>query len=45
VVWLYTADRFITVGIVANICAVIWLGYLTLESPRHEVYAVPTKAS
>jgi hypothetical protein len=32
VVWLYTGDRFITVGIVANICAVIWLGYLTLRS-------------
>lgn len=47
VVGLYTADRFITVGIVANICAVIWLGYLTLGSPKQEatVYAVPTKAS
>jgi hypothetical protein len=33
VVWLYTADRFITVGIVGNICAVIWLGYLTLRFP------------
>jgi hypothetical protein len=37
VVWLYTADRFITVGIVANICAVIWLAYLTLGTPRPEV--------
>jgi hypothetical protein len=32
VVWLYTGDRFITVGIVANICAVLWLGFLTLRS-------------
>jgi len=37
VVNLYTADRFITAGIVANICAVIWLGYLTLGSPRAQV--------
>jgi hypothetical protein len=36
---LYTADRFITVGIVANICAVIWLGYLTLRSPSGQVTA------
>lgn len=31
VVWLYTGDRFIVVGIVANICAVVWLGFLTLR--------------
>ena len=29
VISLYTNDRFITVGIVANICAVIWLALLT----------------
>jgi hypothetical protein len=45
---LYTADRFITAGIVGNICAVIWLGYLTLRSPKPEiaqvnVYTVPGK--
>jgi len=28
-VGLYSWDRFITVGVVANICAVIWLAYLT----------------
>jgi hypothetical protein len=32
VVSLYTNDRFITVGIVANVCAVVWLGFLTLRS-------------
>jgi hypothetical protein len=37
VVSLYTADRFITAGIVANICAVLWLGYLTLRSPGPQV--------
>jgi hypothetical protein len=37
VVSLYTADRFIAVGIVANVCAVIWLGYLTLRSPKPQV--------
>ena len=34
VVNLYTNDRFIVVGIVANILAVIWLGYLTLGQAR-----------
>lgn len=34
VVSLYTSDRFITVGIVGNICAVFWLGYLTLRSSK-----------
>jgi hypothetical protein len=34
IVSLYTNDRFITVGIVANICVVLWLGYLTLGSMR-----------
>lgn len=32
VVELYQWDRFITVGIVANICALIWVGYLTFRS-------------
>src|SRR3989475_2484970 len=34
VVGLYTNDRFITVGIVANICAVLWLAFLTLGATR-----------
>jgi len=37
VVSLYTADRFILAGIVGNICAVIWLGYLTLRAPGPQV--------
>ena len=28
---IYGWDRFITVAIVANICAVIWLGWLSLR--------------
>ena len=31
---LYSWDRFITVGIVANICAVIWLAALTLRPTK-----------
>jgi uncharacterized BrkB/YihY/UPF0761 family membrane protein len=31
VVNLYTWDRFITVAIVANICAVIWLAVLAIR--------------
>jgi hypothetical protein len=34
VVGLYTNDRFITVGIVANIAVVLWLGFLTLGPMR-----------
>ena len=41
IVGLYTADRFITVGIFANLCAVIWLGYLTLRSPGSPKAAAP----
>jgi hypothetical protein len=33
VVHLYAWDRFITVGVVANVCAVVWLGYLSFQ-PR-----------
>jgi hypothetical protein len=46
VVSLYTADRFILVGIVANICAVLWLGFLTLRSTRsgRTVRGLPTPA-
>ena len=33
VVALYAWDRFITVAIVANICAVIWLAFLGLRRP------------
>lgn len=45
VVWLYTTDRFITAGIVANICAVLWLGYLTLQpsSPHGTVRATEAR--
>jgi hypothetical protein len=32
---LYAWDRFITVGVVANICAVIWLVFLSLRATRH----------
>jgi hypothetical protein len=31
---LYAWDRFITVGIVANICALIWLAFLALSMPQ-----------
>jgi hypothetical protein len=34
VVGLYTNDRFITVGIVANIAVVLWLAFLTLGPMR-----------
>ena len=34
VVGLYQWDRFITVSIVANICALIWLAWLTLRGQR-----------
>jgi hypothetical protein len=30
---LYSWDRFITLGVVANICAVIWLAVLTFRPP------------
>jgi hypothetical protein len=39
-VGLYTADRFILAGIVGNICAVIWLGYLTLRSGPSGAFGV-----
>jgi hypothetical protein len=34
VVHLYVWDRFITVGVAANICAVIWLAYSALRSAQ-----------
>jgi hypothetical protein len=34
VVALYAWDRFITVAIVANLCAVIWLAFLAMKSAR-----------
>jgi hypothetical protein len=37
VVWLYREDRFVTSGIVANICAVVWLAYLTLRSTKGQL--------
>jgi hypothetical protein len=33
VIDLYGWDRFITVTIVANLCAVVWLGFLALRRP------------
>ena len=30
---LYASDRFITVGVVANICGVIWLATLAFRRP------------
>jgi Gpi18-like mannosyltransferase len=33
-VGLYASDRFITVSVVANVCAVIWLGVLALRRTR-----------
>src|SRR3989442_4656836 len=38
---LYAWDRFITAGIVANICALIWLAFLALRSARP---AAPTES-
>jgi hypothetical protein len=39
---LYGWDRFITVAVVANICAVVWLAYLGLRQPT--TLATPTGA-
>jgi hypothetical protein len=36
-VHLYSWDRFITLGVVANICAVIWLGFLSLRPVPNRV--------
>jgi hypothetical protein len=33
-VGLYTWDRFITVSVIANICAVVWLAWLALRKAR-----------
>jgi hypothetical protein len=33
VIDLYGWDRFITVTVVANLCAVVWLGFLALRRP------------
>jgi len=33
-VGLYEWDRFITVAIVANVCAVVWLAYLSFRPGR-----------
>jgi hypothetical protein len=41
VVNLYTWDRFITVAIVANICAVIWLAALAIRPPRVRAVVQP----
>jgi hypothetical protein len=40
---LYSWDRFITVAIVANICAVIWLAWLSLR-PSARLETAPTRA-
>jgi hypothetical protein len=39
---LYSWDRFITVAVVANTCAVLWLAYLTARAASHKV--VPRSA-
>jgi hypothetical protein len=44
VIWLYTGDRFITAGIVANVCAVVWLGYLILRPAKSQETATETVA-
>lgn len=37
VVALYSWDRFITVSVVANMCALIWLGWLTFRHPAEPI--------
>jgi hypothetical protein len=41
VVSLYAWDRFITVSIVANICAVVWLAFLAVRRPSPSRAALP----
>jgi hypothetical protein len=43
VISVYTADRFIAARIVANICAVIRLRYLTMRSPKLDRTAFATE--
>lgn len=44
VIGLYQWDRFITVGVVANICAVVWLAILTFRPARPAPAAAPVSA-
>jgi hypothetical protein len=44
VVALYAWDRFITVAVVANICAVLWLAFLTVRPAAPHVMSVPAAA-
>ena len=39
VVWLYASDRFITVAIVANLCAMVWLAASALRPAPSPVHA------
>jgi len=42
---LYTQDRFITLGVVANICAVIWLAFLSFRPTVTTDARAPTQDS
>lgn len=44
-VTLYSWDRFITLGVVANICAVIWLALLTFRTPAAPAAVQPPAAA
>jgi hypothetical protein len=41
---LYSWDRFITTGIVANICALVWVGWLALRPSFHVRLLSPSEA-
>lgn len=43
-VWVYTSDRFINVGTVANVCAVSWLAWLTFRPLPVVEPTLPTRA-
>ena len=36
-VYLYSWDRFITVAVIANVCALVWLAFLTVRPSHHQV--------
>ncbi len=41
-VYLYSWDRFITVAVVGNICAVVWLAFLTVRPAFHDISRAKT---
>jgi hypothetical protein len=43
-VGLYSSDRFITVGVIANLCALIWLAVLTFRQGAPVTPARPQAA-